>query len=281
MGDLSRQIFVAFDIESTGLYPVMHRMVELSAVMFTGNGSVLGEFDELMDPGIPMPEAASKVNRIYDEDLRGKPGACKVLKKFGEFLTSHGKDAILLAHNAEFDVNFTGSEFLLGNLSLPGNEVWDTLVLSRARVRNIMNHKLSTLVHHFDFRADGFHRALVDSRHVMNLFLWLLEVSDSLKSMREFLKPYRFEQARRVFSVQLPLSLMGLKKSLSKKTGLKFTYESEPGNRIAMAVKPHTLFRTEKHIYLYATRQSAPHPESFRLDRVSSPQSCENLGEAS
>jgi DNA polymerase III subunit epsilon len=281
MGDLSKQVFIAFDIESTGLHPVMHRMVELSAVMFTGAGHVLGEFDELINPGVPMPEAASKVNRLYDEDLRGKPEALEVLKKFGEFLAQEGGRAILLAHNAEFDVNFTGSEFLLGDLPLPENEIWDTLAISRARVRNIMNHKLSTLVHHFDLRADGFHRALVDSYHVMNLFLRLLKDSDSLEIMREFLKPYKFEQARGMFAVQLPLSLMGLKKSLSKQMGLKFTYESEPGTKISMAVKPHTLFRAEKHLYLYATRESGPHPESFRLDRVSFPQACENITEAS
>ncbi|MBT3784344.1 3'-5' exonuclease, partial [bacterium] len=148
--NLDRRVFVAFDIETTGLQPIMNRTLELSAVKFTTSGRILGEFDELINPGIPIPEAASKVNKIYEEDIRNKSRATEILKGFSEFLDGCGSEVILLAHNSEFDVGFLGAEYILCNMEPPKVEIWDTLPMSRALVPNIMNHKLSTLVHHFD-----------------------------------------------------------------------------------------------------------------------------------
>lgn len=260
--------FVAFDIESTGFEPVKNRMVELSAVKFTLDGEVLGEFDELMDPGIPIPEGASKVNKIYDEDVRGKPDSGLILEKFSEFLD---EDSILIAHNSEFDCLFIGSEYQLNKMPLPGNEIWDSLTLSRRFVKNIMNHKMETLVHHFGFRADGFHRALVDSYHVMNLFLRLLSDGHSVQDLEEHASKRTFDKSKELFAVQLPLNLMSLKKSISKAAPLQFEYEEEPGEKVQLEVTAHCLFRGEKHQFLSATRKDGDFPESFRLDRLSKP----------
>ena len=123
-------------------------------------------------------------------------------------------DSILIAHNSEFDVKFVGSEFSLENLNLPENEVWDSLPMAREYVKNIMNHKMETLVHHFGFKAEGFHRALVDSYHVMHLFLHFVNEGRSFDEIRQVASPRRFNLATQMFQVQLPLPLMALKKSL-------------------------------------------------------------------
>jgi DNA polymerase III alpha subunit (gram-positive type) len=47
---LSEEEFIAFDIETTGLHPAMARIVEIGAVRFKGDGSVLDSFQQLIDP---------------------------------------------------------------------------------------------------------------------------------------------------------------------------------------------------------------------------------------
>ena len=275
------QLFVAFDTETTGFQPVKERMLEIAAVKFTASGQVVEKFSELIDPGIPIPESASKVNGLYDEDVRGKPPAKEVLQKFSEFI---GSDSILLAHNAEFDAKFTGAEYTMQGLDLPKNEIWDTLPMAREFTKNtgvmsaseaksdhMNNKKLENLVNHYGFKVEGFHRGLVDSTYVMHLFLfWHNQDGIDLKGLREFGNPRTFGIAKDVFAVQLPLPLMGLKKSIHKKCGLSFQYE-EKGERRSMEVNPHTLFKGEKYQFLYATRTDSEFPEAFRLDLLTKP----------
>ena len=53
----NKQVFVAFDVETTGLVPGVDRLVELAAVSFTTEG-VLDTYARLVNPGIPIPAAA-------------------------------------------------------------------------------------------------------------------------------------------------------------------------------------------------------------------------------
>ena len=53
--------FVAFDLETTGFLPGVDKIVEIGAVRFV-NGEAESVFSTLVDPGMPIPEAASKVN---------------------------------------------------------------------------------------------------------------------------------------------------------------------------------------------------------------------------
>ena len=267
-----RTVFVAFDLETTGLQPIMHRAIELSAVKFTPSGKILGEFDELINPGIPIPEASSKVHGILEEDVRNKPFAAEILRRFSEFLSESGSDVVLLAHNSEFDVSFLGAEYLLCSMDFPLNEIWDTLPMARALVPRIMNHKLTTLVHHFDIRADGAHRALVDSHYVCQIFLKFCSLVNQLEELKEVGSPRNFDLSRKLFSVQLPLPLIKLKKSLASQSRLRFIYEGETGIRETVEVIPHTLFKDEKYNYLSATRSLRGYPEAFRLDRLSRPE---------
>ena len=267
-----RIVFVAFDLETTGLQPVMHRAIELSAVKFTSSGRVLGEFDELINPGIPIPEASSRVHGISEEDLRNKPHAPSILEGFKEFLKEPGCEVILLAHNSEFDVSFLGSEYILSSIDFPDNEIWDTLPMARALVPRIMNHKLTTLVHHFDIRADGAHRALVDSYYVCQVFQKFCTMVEQLEELKELGSPRTFDLARRLFAVQLPLPMIKLKKSISENRKLKFVYEGETGIRETIEAQPLNLFKDDRYSYLSALRSNMGYPESFRLDRLSKPE---------
>jgi DNA polymerase III alpha subunit (gram-positive type) len=57
---LNNVTFVAFDIETTGLAPVVDRIVEIGAVKFRDK-TVIDTYQELMDPEMPISPGAKAV----------------------------------------------------------------------------------------------------------------------------------------------------------------------------------------------------------------------------
>ena len=97
--------FVAFDIETTGLTPVVDRIVEIGAVKFR-SGKVMDTFQELIDPEMSISPDATAVNGITDEMVAGCPLIDQALPQFVDFLA----DFVSIAHNAPFDVGFLSYE---------------------------------------------------------------------------------------------------------------------------------------------------------------------------
>ena len=65
--------FIAFDLETTGLHALTHRIIEIAAVRFRGDGTVLEQFEQLIDPGCEIPAEATTVHGLRNCDVDGKP----------------------------------------------------------------------------------------------------------------------------------------------------------------------------------------------------------------
>jgi DNA polymerase III alpha subunit (gram-positive type) len=94
---LSDVEFVAFDLETTGLFPVTCRIVEFGAMRFRLDGQQLDCLEQLVDPKCLIPRAVTWIHGINDAMVRGKPTVGEIMPKFLEFLG--GPETILLAHN--------------------------------------------------------------------------------------------------------------------------------------------------------------------------------------
>jgi len=162
--------FVAFDTETTGLSAAAERVVELSAVRFRLDGTEEAVFDELIDPGRPIPSAASRVHGIDDTMVAGKPGIGEILPRFLEF----GEGAVLLAHNAEFDLGFLVHEAARCQVVLPTPPVLDTVEISRSLRADLPNHKLETISRALGLQASTYPRALADAQTLSRVFLHLV-----------------------------------------------------------------------------------------------------------
>ena len=77
--------FVAFDLETTGTQPNENAIVEIGAVRFSGSEPLEG-FGKLINPGMPIPAEASRVNGITDEMVKDAPPIESILSEFAEFL---------------------------------------------------------------------------------------------------------------------------------------------------------------------------------------------------
>jgi len=176
--------FVAFDTETTGLSASSERVVELSAVRFRSDGSEEGSFDALVDPGRPIPPAAARVHGISDSMVKGKPGIEEELPKFLEFC----EGAVLLAHNADFDLGFLVNEAARHSVPLPTPPVLDTVEISRKLRPDLPNHKLETVSKALGCDASTYHRALADAQTLSQSFLRLIGPTHLERTLGELIR---------------------------------------------------------------------------------------------
>lgn len=159
---------VFFDLETTGLSPAKHFIIEIGAAKITQSGE-FHTFQQLVHPPIPIPERSEDIHGISNNDVADAPDAKQALKLFFEFI--QGSD--LVAHNAMFDLGFVIKESQLHHLKLPKLDVFDSLKFARSiyakSEERPENFKLPTLANYIDFTYNS-HRALDDS--LATLFFW-------------------------------------------------------------------------------------------------------------
>ena len=133
--------FVVVDLETTGGSPAESHITEIGAVKVRG-GEVLGEFQTLVNPH-PHSCVHPVLTGITDAMVADAPRIETALPAFLEF----ARGAVLVAHNAGFDISFLKSAAARTGARWPGFEVLDTVTLARQLVPRdeARNHKLSTL----------------------------------------------------------------------------------------------------------------------------------------
>ena len=152
------------DTETTGINQASDRIIELGIVIVeycpeTGQAyRVLETFDELEDPGMPIPPESTEVHGITDEMVRGK----KIADASDERLMSDV--SLVIAHNARFDRVFVESRWPLFE-----KKSW---ACSYAQVpwksEGMGSASLEFLAYRFGFYFAG-HRASVDCQALLEV----------------------------------------------------------------------------------------------------------------
>lgn len=150
--------------------PGVDRIVEVGAVRFV-DGEIDAVYSTLVNPRMPIPQAASRVNGISDDMVSGKPTIDQLLPSLAEFCG----DDLMVAHNAAFDVQFLVADIKKYEAPAPKGIVADTYAISKKVLPGIANYKLGTLVQHLNIPSSEFHRAEADAGYCGQLFLKLCE----------------------------------------------------------------------------------------------------------
>ncbi|MGZ4430883.1 MAG: exonuclease domain-containing protein [Gaiellales bacterium] len=165
--------YVVFDLETTGTRPGVARIVELGAVRMHGF-EVAGELERLVDPGTPIPFEITRLTGIAARDVRGRPRVGPVLDEFLSF----AQGAVLVAHNARFDVGFVDAELSRMHGRRLAAPVLDTVMLARRLLAGrLSNMSLGTLAERFDTQVRPCHRALADASATAEVLVHLLGMS--------------------------------------------------------------------------------------------------------
>ena len=169
--DLREVTFVVVDLETTGGSPRDCGITEIGAVKVRG-GEVLGELQTFVNPGEPIPPFIQSLTGITDAMVRDAPRPGAAVTSFLEF----ARGAVLVAHNARFDISFLKAACAAADIPWPRHEVLDTVQLARHAMRRdeVRNHKLSTLAQVFGAQTTPDHRALHDARATVDVLHGLI-----------------------------------------------------------------------------------------------------------
>lgn len=163
---------IVFDTETTGVEPNKgDRVVEIGCVEILDRLPTGKAFHCYVNPERDMPAEAFAVHGLSAEFLSDKPVFSQVAAEFQAFIG----DAPLVAHNAQFDVNFINAEFArLGIAALDQSRVVDTLTIAR-RKHPGANNSLDGLCSRYgiDNSKRTKHGALLDAEILAEVYLEL------------------------------------------------------------------------------------------------------------
>lgn len=175
--------YVVFDLETTGINAQNERITEIGAVKYE-NGEIGETFCTFVNPKKHIPEKITELTGISDEMVADAPTEEQAVKDFLEFCG----DAVLVAHNAKFDVSFIRSA--CERCGFPFNPVYiDTVVMARKLLPNAKNYKLDTVAKNLNLRNFNHHRASDDALILAEIFNRLLDkLSNEFKceTVKEF-----------------------------------------------------------------------------------------------
>lgn len=158
---LNKAKYVVLDLETTGLSSRYDSIIEFGAVRVE-HGLVTSHFDVLINPGFSIPRHITEITGINDDMLKDKPTIGEAIKDILEFLD----DAILVTHNAEFDISFLQESLVKLGLPPLKNSTIDTLSLSRFLFPDSKRHTLGALCRNLEVNYDEeqAHRADYDAQ---------------------------------------------------------------------------------------------------------------------
>jgi DNA polymerase-3 subunit alpha (Gram-positive type) len=162
--------YVVFDIETTGLSVTNNKIIELAGIKMV-NGQEIGRFETFVNPHEPIPYHIQQLTNINDEMVKDAPELEPMLRGFIEFIG----DAVLVAHNARFDMGFIQEACRQHGLPLLQNPALDTLELARFLHPTMKNHRLNTLADLYKVSLDNHHRAIDDTIALGGILTGLLK----------------------------------------------------------------------------------------------------------
>lgn len=158
------QSFIVVDIETTGLSPTFDEIIEIGAIKYI-DGVEVDRFKTYIKPTIPIPLSASKINGIYDEDVKNSPSFREISKPFIDFLEKYP----LVLFNAPFDMSFIQTNLNHYGEKTISNSVIDTLPLARKYFSDLKDYKLTTIKKTFGLDCNS-HNAIDDCFVTFHLY---------------------------------------------------------------------------------------------------------------
>lgn len=156
-------VFVAVDVETTGLSPIKNELIEISAIKYKQTQK-LEVFSSLIKPKMPIPYYITQITGITNEMVQKAPNVEEIMEHMIEFIG----DLPIVAHNAAFDFGFLQT---YSNHHFSKNAVIDTVRLGRKMYPQLPNHKLATVAKHIGIQEDGFHRAEFDCECCAQIYM--------------------------------------------------------------------------------------------------------------
>lgn len=162
--------YVVFDIETTGFSPVTNRIIEIGAVKVE-KGQITDRFSTFVNPQTPIPFEIEKLTSINDAMVMDAETIEAVLPKFLDFVG----DAVLVAHNAGFDVGFIKENAKRLGLTADMTYV-DTVAMARTLLTGHSKFTLDAVAKALGVSLENHHRAVDDAECTAHIFVKFIDM---------------------------------------------------------------------------------------------------------
>ncbi len=183
--------FIIFDTETTGFHPYAgDEIISIGAVIIE-NGQIQENnfFHEYICPTVSIPPVVTKLTGITDNDVQNAPPPLPVLHKFLHFIGEN----YLVAHCADFDMNFLNSKLKKLCKTKLYNPVIDTMTLAYHLLPTNKSYGLDMLLKQHEIKVEGRHTALGDAVMTAELYVRFIEELErrgihTLHSLESYIK---------------------------------------------------------------------------------------------
>lgn len=252
---------MAFDLETSGLSPLMDEIIEIAAIKVIGNQ--IEAYETLVKPERPIPPFTTEIHGITDEMVADARSIGEVLPEFLEFASDHS----WVAHNSKFDVGFVVYNMHQQKIPFFNAKVFCSCKLSRKLVKGSENHKLNTLAEFFNIKLENHHRALDDTMACLKIFAQTLKKVTREKDFKEghIMNVMDFEKT---LEVDIPKGVKGIKKYLENQTPIEIKYKGGTMKGKFRPIRPVSLLPLPHGNVLYAHCLKSDLYKSFSLKKI-------------
>ncbi len=261
MFNIANARFAFLDIETTGLSPWFGDRICQIAIVLTEGKRIKSTLDLLVNPERTLSPSAVHINGLDESKLSAAPKFSEIADQLEAAL----KDAVVVCHNAKFDIQFLDNEFRKLGRTVEIPNLIDTLLLARD-FYELPSYSLEHLAADFHVSSNMQNsRAIRDAITAKNLFFAMM---DSLKPMGkpldDFIGIYN-SPAWPEEGVYLPTELS---EAINSGKRLFIKYIDKDGETSERWISPKDVIGLSDYIYLQAYCHTREAERTFRLDRI-------------
>ncbi len=259
---------VAVDLETTGLSPLVDKIIEIAAVKITEAGEI-STYHQLINPLIEIPEFTIQFHGLTNDHLKLSPTIKKPLREFWDFVGRYP----MIAHNSTFDLGYLIKSSHDFQIDFPPLDIYDSCRFTRAVYKNKdaapSNFKLSTLSEYFGIELQH-HVAMEDTLACLKIMAGTIQTQTDHKVALEKSFVFRLSHFDRNDCFNYSTRLDGLKTLVQAKELVVLDYRGGSAVGKIRPVRPIGLMPLPQGPVLFAECLLTGMNKSFLLKKIKS-----------
>ncbi len=256
---------VAVDLETTGLSPLVDKIIEIAAIKLMPNGEVT-QYHQLINPLIDIPEFTIQFHGLTNEMVAQAPTIKKPLKTLWDF----AERLPMVAHNSTFDLGYLVKGSHDFQVDFPPLDIYDSCRMARARYKGKpeapANFKLSTLAEYAQFPLQH-HVAIEDTMACLKITAFALTDFEKIPNLLERSFVFRLSSFANLGAFQFPKKFEDLKIHIRNKKLISIDYRGG-NNKGIRPVRPIGLMPLPQGSVLFGECLATHMHKSFLLTKI-------------
>ncbi|MEX0380563.1 exonuclease domain-containing protein [Leuconostoc sp. MS02] len=175
----ANETFVVVDLETTGQSVTKGGRIIQIGMTFIKHRKIVDHFESFVNPGQLIDRNIQQLTHIAQKDVKNAP----YFEELAPMLQTLLQDAIIIAHNVNFDYPYLNDEFSRTGFPELGSSAIDTVQLAQILLPTAPGYRLLDLTTYLDITLNNAHRANADAHATALLFLKLWQRAEQLPAV--------------------------------------------------------------------------------------------------